>query len=157
MAPSMLAVKLPRPVRQGRFKTKYDGYNRRVMTWVCKACKAWHQKKKPTECIECGAVDFIYFASRAEAKRFAELLLLLKMGQIRNLETQVRFKLIVNGIPIFKRGYYADFVYMKNDIQIVEDVKSTAKSEHGQTEIFNAKVNLMGAIHGIQVQIIKRS
>lgn len=153
----MLAVRLNKPVRKGKFKSKYDAFNRRVLTWVCKDCKTWHQPKKPSVCTLCGKTEFIYFASRAEAKRYAELLLLEKMGKIRNLETQRVFKLEVNGVPIFARGYYADFVYMKNDSRIVEDVKSTADGKHGITDIFEVKRKLMGALHGIDVQVIKRS
>lgn len=147
-----------------RFKTRNDGYSRRVLTWVCKECKTWHQRTKPKMCQNCEHKKFYYFASRAEAIRYAELLLLSNTGAIRNLETQKRYKLIINDVLIFKRGYYADFVYenvgsnfIGPGLRIVEDVKSNAKDGYGITEIFECKKNLMYARYGIVVKLIIRS
>ncbi len=84
----------------------------------------YHNKKV----VFCG----IKFDSKAEANRYAELLLLLRAGQINNLERQVEFTLI----PAQRDGtgrtieqavrYKADFVYTEKGHQVVEDVKSKA-------------------------------
>ncbi len=62
------------------------------------------------------------FASKKEAKRYGELLILQKMGLISELRTQVWFKLIVNGVKVCI--YVADMTYTENGKEVVEDVKS---------------------------------
>ena len=145
--------------KQNRFRSRYDGFHRRVMVWACKACGAWHENTKPMTCVSCRGVEFIYFASRAEAKRGAELLLQVRAKLIRNLKAQVTFPLAVNGVKIFPRGYVADFVYYMCETgeMIVEDVKADSKDDKAITELFKAKAKLMGAIHGIKINIVKRS
>lgn len=138
-----------------QFKSKLDGYGRAKRVWSCQSCQTWHIATKPSLCTSCGGGKFYYFASQAEAKRYAELLLLKRAGEITNLETQVKFPLVVNGVKIFERGYYADFMYTRDGKKIVEDVK--AKSDEALSDIFKAKRNLVGALYGIQVDIIKRS
>ena len=49
------------------------------------------------------------FASKAEARRYTELLLLGQAGEIRNLELQPRFPLTVDGVTV--ATYVADFRY----------------------------------------------
>ena len=138
-----------------KFRNKYDGFKMRVMVWVCESCDLWHYRKRPTECNLCGKKGFYYFASTAEAKRYAELLIQLRAKLIRNLQVQVNFPLQVNGVLIYT--YRADFVYYKNDVMVVEDVKADIKSDKALTDIFKAKKKHMGAQYGIDVQIVKRS
>ena len=87
---------------------------------------------KPTD------LDGYRFASKAEAKRYAELVLLLKAGEIKNLEVHPHYPYEVNGRKI-GRGYTADFAYLevthgspngrrckfKSPRKITEDVKGT--------------------------------
>jgi hypothetical protein len=80
----------------------------------------------------------IDFQSMKEAKRYNELLLLLKAGEISNLRLQVPFELApsvkFDGEPRKKPAlrYLADFVYNdKNGNQIVEDAKGFDK-KHGK-------------------------
>lgn len=61
---------------------------------------------KPTE------LDGYRFASRAEARRYAELVILLKAGEIRDLEIHPHYDFQVNGQKI-GRGYTADFAYIE--------------------------------------------
>jgi len=80
-------------------------------------------------------VDGITFASKAEARRYAQLKLLERAGEISNLETQPEFLFIVNGTPVKIRSegypngrqakFRADFRYWdnRNNRTIVEDVK----------------------------------
>lgn len=76
------------------------------------------------------AVDGIIFDSRKEARRYQELRLFEIAGEIQELRRQVAFNLL----PSFRhRGksyraikYVADFVYVEDGREIVEDVKSPA-------------------------------
>lgn len=73
-------------------------------------------------------VDGIKFDSKAEAKRYIELKMLLKGKYITDLELQPKFELqpkYINnkGEHIRAIIYKADFMYIKNGITIVEDVK----------------------------------
>lgn len=84
----------------------------------------------------------ITYDSIKEAKRHQELLLLERAGAIKDLQRQVEFELIptqrepdrvgVRGGKIKGKTiehavkYVADFVYIENGKQVVEDVKSPA-------------------------------
>lgn len=69
-----------------------------------------------------------YFDSKKEAKRFDELLLLLRAKKISELDIQPEFILCDTqrheGITYPKVKYVSDFRYRKNGKTIVEDVKS---------------------------------
>ena len=77
-------------------------------------------------------VDGITFDSVKEARRYSNLKLLQKVGEIENLQTQVEFTLL----PVQKGryrnerkvSYIADFTYtiVKTGEKVVEDVKSPA-------------------------------
>ena len=84
-------------------------------------------------------MDGITFDSRKEARRYSELRLLERAGQITNLRRQVKFCLIPTqfepdtigprgGVKKGKRiehecAYIADFVYTQNGELVVEDTK----------------------------------
>lgn len=84
-------------------------------------------------------VDGIEFDSKKEARRYSELRLLERAGQITNLQRQVKFCLIPTqfepdtigprgGVKKGKRiehecAYIADFVYTQNGELVVEDTK----------------------------------
>lgn len=100
-------------------------------------------------------IDGITFDSKKEAKRYSELKLLLKSGQITDLELQKEFILLPsrkgeNG-KVKERSvkYKADFVYRdKNGKQIVEDTKGFKTAE------YIIKRKLMLYIHNIEIQEI---
>ena len=84
--------------------------------------------------------DGITYDSKKEARRAAELNLMLKSGEIVTLARQVRFRL-VQGIE-----YVADFVYTTKDgTQIIEDVKGM------KTDVYKLKKKLMKEIHDIEI------
>ena len=80
-------------------------------------------------------VDGIRFASRREAKRYRELKLLERAGEISKLELQPKYKLGTDDAPILLRSerypngrraaYFADFRYYRNHagITVIEDAK----------------------------------
>ena len=102
----------------------------------------YHSKK----CI----IDGIIFDSKKEASRYLELKEMQDRGEITDLKLQVPFILI----PAFNLGkkryrkmeYIADFVYIKNGEQIVEDTKGY------KTEIYKIKKKLMAYIYQIEIK-----
>lgn len=97
------------------------------------------------------SVNGFVFDSKREAKRFNELLLLLKAGEISNLQRQVKFELIpsqkINGKVIERPVHYiADFVYQEGVKTIVEDTKGF------KTKDYIIKRKLMLYKHGIQIR-----
>lgn len=110
--------------------------------------------------------DGIIFDSRKEARRYYELKLLQRAGQIKNLELQKSFELIPAQYETFKRigktgkelkdgrrllekscNYIADFVYTdaKTGKQIVEDTKGM------RTKDYIIKRKLMLYRYGIKI------
>ena len=88
----------------------------------------------------------IEFDSVKEARRYGELLLLQRAGEITDLELQVKFVLIPaqyepdrtgkNGKTIKGKlierecAYVADFVYKENGFTVVEDTKGVRTKEY---------------------------
>lgn len=82
-------------------------------------------------------VDGIRFASKREARRWGELQLLQRAGQIMNLRRQVKFQLVGRDGPILTPGgrvaqYVADFVYVdnRNGLEVIEDAKGYPTPEY---------------------------
>jgi hypothetical protein len=84
------------------------------------------------------------FPSKKEATRYMELFLLQKAGEIKDLELQPKFAIVVNGFKVCT--YIADFRYRNRygDV-IVEDVKGF------RTPVYSLKAKLMKAVHGITI------
>ena len=102
-------------------------------------------------------LDGFTFDSQKEARRYTELKLLVRVGEISELELQKSFVLAesvkFNNEPRAKPAirYVADFAYMENGVMIVEDVKSKAtKSLH----VYRMKKHLMKSVHDIDIQEI---
>jgi hypothetical protein len=66
-------------------------------------------------------IDGIRFASKAEARRYGELKVMLGAGLISDLELQPSFPVRINGIKVFT--YKGDFQYRDQGGTVVEDVK----------------------------------
>lgn len=99
-------------------------------------------------------VDMYVFDSIAEGKRYKELALLEKAGEITNLELQPRFTLQdsfkKNGKTYRKIEYIADFMYKEKGKTIVEDVKGI------QTDVFKIKHKLFEKMYPeLELRIIK--
>ena len=98
-------------------------------------------------------VDGIQFDSRKESRRYAELKLLQKAGEISNLELQKKFLLIPSqkiGGRVVERecSYVADFVYTdtKTGNIVVEDTKGF------RTKDYIIKRKLMRYLLGINIR-----
>lgn len=81
-------------------------------------------------------VDGQKFDSKKEARRYQELLLMEKAGEIKNLCRQVKFVLIPsqrdeNGKVVEREcSYKADFTYEEGIKTVVEDVKGYRTKEY---------------------------
>ena len=110
-------------------------------------------------------IDGITFDSKKEAKRYQELKLLEKAGEIQGLELQKRFVLLPSqyegyvrygkkgqrlkdGIRCIEKecAYIADFVYQENGETVVEDVKGRRLPE------YIIKRKMMLYFYGIKVK-----
>jgi len=81
--------------------------------------------------------------SKAEARRYGELLLMQKAGEITDLKVHPEFYLAVNGIEVCK--YVGDFGYWKDGKYVLEDVKGV------RTAIYRLKKKLMLAVLAIVI------
>lgn len=93
-------------------------------------------------------VDGIHFDSKKEARRYGELLWLVKAGLIRDLRDHAPFRLEVNGVHIC--DYRCDFVYLDVETEktVVEDVKSEVTRK---LPLYVAKKRLMKACLNIDI------
>jgi hypothetical protein len=90
-------------------------------------------------------VDGVRFASKAEAKRDAELQLLERAGQIRDLKRQPRFPLVVNGVKVCT--YVGDWAYHEI-LSSIEAVQPVVEDRKGVlTPAFKIKWALAKALH----------
>lgn len=110
-------------------------------------------------------IDGVFFDSKKEARRYAELKMLQKAGEIQNLELQKPFELIPAQYENYARYgengkrlkdgkrcvekscvYKADFVYTENGNLVVEDTKGM------RTKDYIIKRKLMLYVHGIRIK-----
>lgn len=93
-------------------------------------------------------VDGYRFPSKAEARRYRELTLLEKAGEIEGLELQPRYELTVRGVKV--GTYVGDFRYrvvkgLNASLTVVEDVKGV------RTPVYQLKKKLMRAQYDIDI------
>ena len=93
-------------------------------------------------------VDGIRFASKAEAHRYRQLLLLEKAGEIAGLYLQPRYELHAGESLKAIGAYVADFSYtdVRAGLVVVEDVKGM------QTPLYKWKKRHMRAQYGIEIR-----
>lgn len=88
-------------------------------------------------------VDGVALDSRAEARRYQELLLEAQAGAITDLHVHTRYDLVVNGWRVGR--YEADFDYRRDGRLVVEDVKGH------RTDAYRLKRALMRALFNIEI------
>lgn len=92
-------------------------------------------------------VDGVSFDSKAEARRWGELKLLQRAGEIADLQLQPSFDLIVNGVKVC--AYRGDFGYFRvNGPRVIEDVKSPITRKN---PVYIIKKKLLKACEGIDI------
>lgn len=91
-------------------------------------------------------VDGIRFASKKEAKRWSELQLRVKAGEISPVERQPRYPIMLNGTLICT--YIADFRYFEKlgGRLVTEDAKGFRTPE------YRLKKKLVEALYGIKIR-----
>lgn len=96
-------------------------------TYECQACGSYTRMGKVSKCYECGSTAILSFDSFGEFKRWLELKLLLRGGEIADLKRQVRMPLYGhNGdTRTIVAHLVADFTYTDTATgeHIVEDFK----------------------------------
>lgn len=129
----------------------------RIRVYICDKCGHWNEGKKPEFFCEspgkCDGTTFTHFDSRAEAQRWAELLLLQRSGQIAELRRQQRLALMApyDDEDKIVGHYVADFTYVEDGKQIIEDVKGGA-----MTDLAAWKMKHVEAQYGTKVRIVQR-
>lgn len=95
-------------------------------------------------------VDGITFDSRREAYRYLALKDMEEDGAIENLRRQVRYELVpafdVDGRHYRPVYYVADFVYVEDGKEVVEDVKGM------RTDVYKLKSKLFARRYGMSIR-----
>ena len=91
-------------------------------------------------------IDGVHFASQKERRRWEQLKLLERAGQITELRRQSRFPIHIGDQLI--TTYVADATYREGGKLIVEDAKGVL------TDVFKIKSKLMAAVLGIEIRIV---
>lgn len=91
-------------------------------------------------------VDGIRFDSRKEAERWNQLVMLERAGVIMGLRRQVPYVLIDKSVHGRAIRYIADFAYMQDGQEVVEDVKGV------RTPIYKLKRRMMAERYGIIIR-----
>lgn len=93
------------------------------------------------------SVGDVLFDSKREARRYGELKLLERAGEINGLILQPKFPLVVNGEHVC--AYVGDFEYRdKAGRRVVEDVKSAITRKH---PVYRLKAKLFRAVMGFEI------
>ena len=100
------------------------------------------------------SVGSIAFDSRAEATRYKQLCLLQKAGVISELELQPTFTLLDaftdwSGKKHREMKYRADFRYIEEGREIIEDVKGM------ETKVFKIKQKLFLSRYNLELRIVR--
>ena len=102
-------------------------------------------------------INGVKFDSKKESKRYDDLSLMQRAGEISDLELQPKFELI-KGVKFGSDArakpairYFADFAYTDTltGKRIVEDVKSPATKKN---PAYRMKKHMMLAIHGVEIK-----
>lgn len=99
----------------------------------------------------------MHFDSKREARRYMDLWLMQRAGEISGLRTQVKYELIPK--QVHKDGtkekgieYVADFVYEQGGETVVEDSKGFRDTSSAAYRLFVMKRKMMLYFHGITVR-----
>lgn len=94
-------------------------------------------------------MDGIVFASKKEMKRYAELQLLQRAGEVSDLELQPEFRVSIKDQHYCT--YTADFAYTEKGERIVEELKSTGTAKDASYRLRKKAAELF---YGIKIKVI---
>lgn len=83
------------------------------------------------------------FDSKMEYRRYLDLTMMERAGVISNLRRQVKYPIVIDGVLVCT--YVADFVYLQDGQEVVEDSKGYRTPEYRQ------KKRLMKEVMGIEI------
>lgn len=126
-----------------------ESAQRQILAKIGQQKQAKYRNQKATRRMPNGTIRT--FDSQREARRYDELVLLLKAGKISDLRLQQTFTLqegyiSATGDAVRAVAYKADFVYLQDGERVVEDVKGV------QTETYKIKKKLMQDWLGITIR-----
>lgn len=109
----------------------------------------WFEPKRSKYRNKRVSLDGHSFDSQAEAKRWAELKILERAGEIWGLTRQVKWPVFINEAHCFT--WVADFVYhtTADNARVVEDVKGM------RTALYKLKKKCVEAYYGFEITEIK--
>lgn len=90
-------------------------------------------------------VGGLRFDSKKESERYIFLKDAENRGEIADLRCQVRFRLAPTAVQ-----YIADFVYTKDGVEVVEDVKGYL------TDVYKIKREMMKSLLGITIKEVRK-
>lgn len=95
-------------------------------------------------------VDGIVFDSKREAARYVELREMERAGAIKGLRRQVKYELVhafdVDGKHYRAITWIADFVYVEDGKEVVEDCKGY------RTDVYRLKAKLFAHRYGVSIR-----
>lgn len=91
----------------------------------------------------------VVFASKKEMKRYAELQLLQRAGEVQDLELQPEFRVSINDQHFCT--YTADFAYTEKGQRVIEELKSTGTAKDAAYRLRKKAAELF---YGIKVKVI---
>lgn len=150
------------PNKRHLFTSKRDAMSKAKRVHCCTSCLYFTDKVFDV-CPQCGANGNIkkkanmrvYFPSKSEHLRAAQLIQMQKAGQISGIKFHPRYDLIVNGHKI--SAYEADVSYFDSDgKQIIEDTKPSGTDF--VDDLAEIKIALFNALYedqGLKVKIYR--
>lgn len=126
-----------------------ESAQRQILAKIGQQKQAKYRNQKATRRMPNGTIRT--FDSQREARRYDELVLLLKAGKISDLRLQQTFTLqegyiSASGDAVRAIVYKADFVYIQDGEKVVEDAKGVC------TETYKLKKKLMQDRLGITIR-----
>jgi hypothetical protein len=94
-------------------------------------------------------LDGVEFASKLEMKRYAELKMLLRAGEILDLELQPEFRVSINGQHFCT--YTADYAYTEKEQRVIEELKSSGTAKDAAYRLRKKAAELF---YGVKVRVI---
>jgi hypothetical protein len=113
------------------------------VAWTEAITKKAAKKEGRVKNVRKKVIDGITFDSTKEARRWQDLVLMQKAGQIDGLRRQIPFDISINGV--FICIWFADFVYTRDGVEVTEDTKGV------RTEVYRLKRRLVEALYGIVI------
>ena len=119
--------------------------------WICDFCSTIYAGKIKI-CERCGASSITYFQSKAELKRWLELVTLRDAGVIEGLARQVVFEFQDGGAGVFTpegrvMKHVVDFSYVENGEMVYEDSKGV------DTDLGYLKRELVRFFYGHEIKL----